>query len=149
MRKILLLVLLTFSLTTQASSNEVVKNISRQDFLSLVWNYEQNDTFKFEGTVPVIIDFYANWCNPCRLAAPILHEIAEEYKGKIIVYKVDVDVEEQLSSELGMQSLPSFLFIPTSGKPTLIQGIGSTRAETKKMLTDVLKSHLLKENQGE
>jgi thioredoxin len=83
----------------------------------MVFNYETNKEWKYLGNKPAIIDFYASWCGPCRIMTPRLEEIAKEYAGKIIVYKVDTDKEQALSANMGIQSLPTLVFIPQSGKP--------------------------------
>jgi thioredoxin len=91
-------------------------------FKQKVFNYELNKQWKYEGNVPAIVDFYANWCGPCRQLAPVMEQIAKEYNGRIIIYKVDTDVEKLLSQNLGIQSLPTLLFIPVKGKPQVAMG---------------------------
>ncbi len=118
--------------------------LTKEDFLKKVMNYEKNpQEWVFEGDIPCIIDFYADWCGPCRKAAPILEEIAKEYKGKINVYKIDTQKEQELAGVFGVQSIPAFLFCPKEGKPQMSAGIGRTDAETKKMFTDMIDSFLL------
>lgn len=87
-----------------------------------VFNYEVNKEWKFEGNLPVIIDFYATWCGPCRMLSPKVEEIAREYAGKIVVYKVDTDKEPLLAQSMGISSLPTLLFIPVKGKPQASMG---------------------------
>lgn len=92
-------------------------------FLSKVMNFENgNKEWKYLGDKPCIIDFYADWCGPCKMVAPILEEIANEYKGKLYVYKIDTEKEEALSSIFSIRSIPSILFVPMEGKPQMTQG---------------------------
>jgi len=96
--------------------------LTNEEFKQKVFNYEVNKEWKFEGNLPVIIDFYADWCGPCRQLSPRVEEIAKEYSGKIIVYKVNTDKEQILSQSLGIQSLPTLLFIPMKGQPQATMG---------------------------
>jgi thioredoxin len=135
------------SFQMQAAGNDIDHPIklSKAEFIEKVMDYEKNQTvWKYEGELPCIIDFYADWCKPCRMAAPILSELAKEYAGKIIVYKVDTQVEKELASVFGISSIPAFLWVPMSGKPTMSNGIASTDAETKKMFEEMIKDVLLK-----
>ncbi len=115
-------------------------------FLKEVWNYRDSpNEWKFLGNKPMIIDFYADWCGPCKIASPILEEVAKEYQGKIQVYKIDTDKERELARVFGIQSIPSFLYIPVNGKPVMMAGIGRSKEETKKIFTDNIKNYLLKD----
>jgi thioredoxin 1 len=105
---------------TSVSGSVIV--LTNAEFKQKVFNYELNKEWKFEGKLPVIIDFYASWCGPCRQLSPRVEEIAKEYAGKIIVYKVDTDAEQELSQNMGIQSLPTLLFIPMKGKPQASMG---------------------------
>lgn len=99
------------------------RNLTRQEFINEVANYETySKEWKFLGQRPALIDFYASWCGPCKMLAPILDELTEEYAGKVDIYKVNVDEEEELSVLFGIRSVPSLLFIPMEGKPQLAQG---------------------------
>jgi len=105
---------------TSVSGSVIV--LTNAEFKQKVFNYEVNKQWKFEGKLPVIIDFYADWCGPCKLLSPRVEEIAKEYAGKIIVYKVNTDKEQLLSQNMGIQSLPTLLFIPVKGKPQATMG---------------------------
>lgn len=118
--------------------------LTKQDFLEKVMNYEKNQTeWVYEGEIPALIDFYADWCAPCRIAAPVLEELAAEYEGKIHIYKVDTEKERELAAVFGIQSIPAFLFVPTEGKPTMSSGIARTPEETKEMFRQMIDEILL------
>ena len=128
------------------SSGSVGKTVklTKQDFLDKVMNYEKNQTeWVYEGDKPALIDFYADWCGPCKIAAPILEELAKEYEGKIHIYKVDTQKEGELASVFGIQSIPAFLFVPKDGKPTMSNGIAQTPEETKAMFRQMIDEILL------
>lgn len=97
--------------------------LNKQQFIEKVFDFESNPTtWKYEGSKPAIVDFYATWCRPCQMVAPILEELAEEYGDSIVIYKVDTDREREISAAFGIRSIPSLLFIPTEGKPQMVQG---------------------------
>lgn len=96
--------------------------LTTQDFKDKVFNYESEQEWKYQGSVPAIIDFYADWCGPCKMVAPVLEELSREYEGKLIIYKVDTEAEMELSSVFGIQSIPTFLFIPQNGTPMMQRG---------------------------
>jgi thioredoxin 1 len=144
MKKISLLITIAFSMlliNCSASNPENVKkgvvHLTNETFKKDVYNYELNKQWKFEGKMPAIIDFYADWCGPCRKMAPIIDEIAVEYGGKIKVYKVDTDVEKMLSQTLGITGLPTLLFIPANGNPQVSVGL-LDKATIVKAINDVL-----------
>ena len=113
-------------------------NITKEDFLKKVMDYNNNPTeWKYLGDKPAIIDFYASWCGPCKMMAPIMDELAEEYEGRLHVYKVDTEAEEELSQVFGIRSIPSILFVPMEGKPTMSQG-AIPKAELKRIISDNL-----------
>lgn len=120
-----------------------VIQLTTQDFKDKVFNYDTDSEWKLAGSLPVIIDFYADWCGPCKMVAPVLEELAKEYEGKIIIYKVDTEKETELSSVFGIRSIPTFLFIPLNGDPMLQPG-----AFPRKVFKEVIEEHLLKEVSG-
>ena len=96
--------------------------LSTQDFKDSIFNYETESEWKYKGSLPAIIDFYADWCSPCKMVAPVLEELYDEYEGKLIIYKVNTEKEEELSAVFGIQSIPTFLFIPTEAQPMMQPG---------------------------
>jgi len=107
---------------TKGTADNNVIQLSDGGFKKMIFNYEVNKEWKFEGSKPAIIDFYADWCAPCRQLSPIVEEIAREYKGKINVYKVDTEKEKLLAQKLGITGLPTLLFIPAKGNPQVTMG---------------------------
>ena len=119
-------------------------HLNKQDFLQKVMNYEKNQSeWVYEGDKPALIDFYADWCGPCRQAAPILEELAKEYEGKIYIYKIDTEKEKELAAVFGIRSIPAFLFVPQEGRPTMSNGIAQTPEETKAMFKQMIDEILL------
>lgn len=100
----------------------MLEKLTNDTFKTKVFNYTENKEWKFEGDVPCLIDFYADWCGPCKVVAPILEELAQEYDGKLNVYKVDTETERELAGAFGIQSIPSLLFVPKDGQPQMAQG---------------------------
>lgn len=117
-----------------------IMELTKDEFIKRVYNYETNPKeWKYEGDKPCIIDFYATWCAPCKMLAPSLEEINQEYKGQIYVYKVDVDKSPELAALFGVRSVPTLLWIPLEGKPSISRG-----ALPKSQLVSIVKSTLLK-----
>lgn len=117
------------------------KKLTAEDFKKNIFDYTTEKEWKYKGPRPALIDFYADWCAPCRMVAPVLEELSEDYKDKIDIYKVDTEVEEELSAVFGIQSIPTFLFIPMEGLPMMQPG-----ALSKSIFKKAIEEHLLKEN---
>lgn len=100
----------------------MIEHLTAETFKQKVFNYETNKEWKFEGAKPALIDFYADWCGPCKMVAPILEELAGEFDGKIDIYKVDTEEQQELASVFGIQSIPSLLFIPLNDQPQMAMG---------------------------
>lgn len=134
--------LLLFAMKAAAfnKGDETMKatNLTKEDFLTKVMDYKNNPTeWKYLGDKPAVIDFYASWCGPCKMMAPIMDELAKEYEGKVYIYKIDTEVEEELAQIFGIRSIPSLLFIPMDGKPMMSQG-ALPKAELKKIINENL-----------
>ncbi len=115
----------------------MIQHLTSLEFKEKVFNYEVNQEWKFEGEKPAVIDFYADWCGPCKMISPILEELAEEYDGKIDIYKVDTEKENELATMFGIQSIPSLLFVPREGQPQM--ALGALPKDTfKKAFKEVL-----------
>lgn len=117
----------------------MAENLTTQSFKEKVFDFEKNnDKWVYEGEKPSIIKFEADWCGPCKTLIPILEELSEEYKGKIDVYKVNVDEQPELAQAFGIQSIPSLLFIPMNEQPQMV--MGAIPKETfKKVINETLK----------
>lgn len=120
----------------QVKTQNVI-HLTNETFKQKVFNYTVTKEWKYAGDKPAIIDFYADWCGPCRIVSPIVEELANEYSDKIVVYKVDTDAERELSQKLGIQSLPTLLFIPVNGKPQAVMG-ALPKSELVKAINTVL-----------
>ncbi|MBP1691288.1 MAG: trxA [Bacteroidetes bacterium] len=114
-----------------------MEHLTKQTFVEKVFDFESNQDWKFEGNLPCIIDFYADWCAPCRMVAPILEDLAKEYDGKLNVYKIDTEKEQELAAMFGIRSIPSLLFVPLEGKPQMAAG-----ALPKEAFKDAIKTVL-------
>lgn len=104
------------------NKNKMVEHLTKETFLSKVFNYELNKEWKFEGDKPCVIDFYADWCGPCKMVAPVLEELSKDFDGKLNVYKVNTEDEQELAAAFGIRSIPSFLFVPAEGQPQMAMG---------------------------
>jgi len=116
--------------------NEVV-HLTAQDFRDKVFNYETGADWKYEGNLPAIVDFYADWCQPCKMVAPVLEDLARDYSGKILIYKVDTESEQELASVFGIRSIPTIFFIPKKGQPQAAMG-ALPRETFDKAIKDIL-----------
>lgn len=125
--------------TKEAPSEAAVSSLTTAAFKEKVHDYNANpDAWKYKGDKPCLVDFYADWCRPCKMLAPLIEELAEEYKGQILVYKVNVDNEKELSAAFGIQSIPSLLFVPQEGTPAMQAGMMS-----KEQLKGIIEQFLL------
>jgi len=115
----------------------MVEHLTKESFIAKVFDFEQNQDWKFEGTIPCIIDFYADWCSPCKMVAPVLEELAVEYSGKINIYKIDTEAEQELAGAFGIRSIPSMLFVPVNEKPQMAVG-ALPKDSLKKAISEVL-----------
>ncbi len=137
----------TVSQTKSNAGEGGTVKLTKAKFLAEVWDYEKNPKeWVFKGTKPALIDFYADWCGPCRTAAPILEELSKEYAGKVTIYKIDTEVERELAAVFGIQGIPAFLYIPKDGKPSMTSGIARTKEDTKKMFQENIENLLLAKN---
>lgn len=129
---------------TQQETNLIKTNmtktihLTKADFLTKVANYEKNpQTWEYLGDKPAIIDFYADWCGPCKMVAPILEQLAAEYEGQIYIYKVDTEAEQELAADFGIRSIPTLLFVPMNDAPQMAQG-ALPKDAFKQAINDVL-----------
>ncbi|HKM94688.1 MAG TPA: thioredoxin [Prolixibacteraceae bacterium] len=100
----------------------MLEHLNIDTFKEKVFDFEKNKEWTFEGEVPCVIDFYADWCGPCKMVAPVLEELQKEYGGKLNIYKVDTEDQRELAGMFGVQSIPSLLFVPKEGKPQMAMG---------------------------
>lgn len=111
--------------------------MTKEAFKKKVFDYENNKEWKFEGDKPAIVDFYADWCGPCKTLTPILQTLSDEYAGKVDIYKVDTEAEPDLAGAFGIRSIPTLLFIPLNDKPQMAMG-ALPKAELTKVIHEVL-----------
>ncbi|NOU61340.1 thioredoxin [Marinifilum caeruleilacunae] len=116
----------------------MVEHLTKETFKEKVFDFENNKDWKFEGSKPCLVDFYADWCGPCKMVAPILEELKAEYGDALDIYKIDTEKEQELSAMFGIQSIPSLLFIPQDGQPQMAQGALS-KENFKQAFAEVLK----------
>ena len=114
-----------------------MEHLTLASFKEKVFDFEKNKDWKFEGKLPCIIDFYADWCGPCKMVSPILEKLATEYAGKINIFKVNTDKEQELATAFGIMTIPSLMFIPKQGQPQMTRGALSREAFVK-MINEVL-----------
>lgn len=143
MKKTILIAMAIIATSIAANAQEEKKeskviHLTYKEFLKKVWDFEKDpNTFNYKGKLPAVIDFYADWCGPCRRVAPIMERMAEEYDGKLLVYKINTDQEKGLSSAFQIRSIPTVLFIPMEGQPMMQVG-AMQEAEYKKVVEEQL-----------
>ncbi|MDZ7794133.1 MAG: thioredoxin [Spirochaetia bacterium] len=113
------------------------EHLTKETFLEKVFDFEKKKEWEFQGDLPAVIDFYADWCGPCKMVAPIVEELSEEYEGKVNFYKIDTEDQQELAAAFGIQSIPSILFIPLEGKPQMAAG-ALPKESFKQVLDDEL-----------
>ena len=132
-----------------SNSDKVISepvHLNKEMFLKKVMDYEKNpEKWIFKGELPCLIDFYADWCRPCKITGPIIDELAKEYAGKIHVYKINTEEQRELAAVFGIRSIPSFLYCPMDKKPSMASGIAKTPEETKLMFKQHIEELLLKD----
>ena len=116
----------------------MLEHLTKETFKQKVFNWEANQEWKYEGDVPCLIDFYADWCGPCKMVAPILEELQKEYGDTLRIYKVDTEDQQELAAMFGIQSIPSLLFVPKEGQPQMAMG-ALTKSTFERAISDVLK----------
>lgn len=115
----------------------MAEHLTLDAFKNKVFDYEHEKEWKFKGELPAIIDFYADWCSPCKMVAPILERLSKKYEGKLSVYKVDTEAEQELAGMFGIQSIPTLLFIPVEGQPRISMG-AMPEKEFERIIGEVL-----------
>lgn len=116
----------------------MLEHLTKETFKEKVFNFEVNREWKYEGDKPCMIDFYADWCGPCKMVAPVLEELQKEYGDSIVIYKVDTEDQQELAGMFGIQSIPSLLFVPVDGQPQMAMG-ALPKPTFEKAIADVLK----------
>lgn len=116
----------------------MAQKLDKTAFIDKVFDFENEQEWKYRGSLPAIVDFYADWCGPCKMVAPVLEELSKEYAGKIEVYKINTDEEPELSGAFGIQSIPTLLFIPMDDKPQISMG-ALPKAQLQRAIKEVLK----------
>ena len=123
---------------TQKENNKMgTLHLTTAEFKAKVFDFTTNADWKYTGDKPCLVDFYADWCGPCRMIAPILEELADEYADKIYIYKIDTEAEQELAAAFGIQSIPSLLFVPMDGEPQMMMG-AMPKADLKRAIEEVL-----------
>lgn len=137
---ILAVAVLSIGISYANNNGEKIVHLTKAEFLKKVVDYENNvNEWKYLGDKPAIIDFYADWCGPCKRLSPILEEIAAEYEGEVIIYKVNVDNERDIATAFGIRSLPTLFFVPKQGNPSVVEGFLPKEELYKAMNATILK----------
>lgn len=121
MKRILSIILITASFSPLFAQS--VRQLTTDEFLTNIFNYRTDSVWSYKGNKPCVIDFYASWCGPCKRLAPIMEELAEQYQGKVVFYKVDTEEQRELAQVFNISSIPQVLYIPKKGNPTLLKGL--------------------------
>ncbi|MCF6332763.1 MAG: thioredoxin [Draconibacterium sp.] len=116
----------------------MLEHLTKETFKEKVFNFETNKEWKYEGDKPCLIDFYADWCGPCKMVAPVLEELQSEYGDSIVIYKINTEDQQELAGIFGVQSIPSLLFVPQDGQPQMAMG-ALPKQTFEKAIADVLK----------
>ena len=115
----------------------MIEHLNEDTFKEKIFDYTKEKEFKFLGDKPALIDFYAEWCGPCKTVSPILEELAKEYAGVLDIYKINTEKEQNISSMFGIRSIPSLLFLPKEGEPQMAQG-AMPKGQFEKLFKDIL-----------
>ncbi|MFH1853176.1 MAG: thioredoxin [Candidatus Neomarinimicrobiota bacterium] len=116
----------------------MVQHLTKQEFLDKVFDYETSKEWNYRGNLPAIIDFYADWCGPCKVLSPVIEDLAVEYDGMVNFFKIDTEAEQELAAVFGIRSIPSMLFIPSDDKPQMATG-ALPKDQLRHVIKDVLK----------
>ena len=142
MKRALIILIVTILMVSisyaKDESNNEPEHLNLETFKAKVFDFEANTEWKFIGDKPCIIDFYADWCGPCKMVAPIMKELAVEYQGKVDIYKVDTEKQRELAGMFGIKSIPSILFVPKDGQPQMISG-ALPKESFVQMIEEILK----------
>ena len=139
-KKILFFTILILMLSSCSAGEKdagKLEHLNTETFKEKIFDFKANKEWDFKGELPAIIDFYADWCAPCRQIAPIMEELAEEYKGKIVIYKIDTEKQRELAGMFGIRSIPAILYIPKEGQPQMITG-ALPKEEFVRLIEEVL-----------
>ncbi len=115
----------------------MTEHLTTESFKEKIFDFSKGGEWKFLGERPMLIDFYADWCMPCKMLSPVIDELSKEYGGKIDIYKIDTQAEQELAASFGVMSIPSLLFIPLEGSPKMVTG-GRSKEELKTLFKELL-----------
>jgi thioredoxin 1 len=114
-----------------------MEHLTKETFKEKVFDFETNKEWNYKGTLPCVIDFYADWCGPCKMVAPIMEELSTEFAGKVNIYKVDTEDQQELAAMFGIRSIPSILFCPMGAQPQMAAG-ALPKAQFVQAINDIL-----------